>query len=87
MKLIFAQTQTPETVYRRCDGLLSLQRQTDPLIFDRACQIAISNNVLTYKFVENIIKKRTYLVNEIDFPENEKSLPKHQNIRGGNYYY
>jgi transposase len=27
MKLIFAQTPTPETVYRRCNGLLSLQRQ------------------------------------------------------------
>jgi len=87
MKLIFEQTQVPETVYRRCDGLLSLQRQTDPLIFDRACQIAINNNILTYKFVENIIKKRTYLVNEIDFLENEKPLPKHQNIRGGKYYY
>ena len=87
MKLIFEQTQTPETVYRRCDGLLSLQRQTDPVIFDRACQIAIDNNILTYKFVENIIKKRTYLVNEIDFLENEKSLPKHNNIRGEKYYY
>ena len=87
MKLIFEQTQTPETVYKRCDGLLSLQRQTDPLIFDRACQIAINNNILTYKFVENIIKKRTYIVQEIDFQENETPLPKHQNIRGGDYYY
>jgi len=87
MKLIFEQTQTPETVYRRCDGLLSLQRQTDPLIFDRACQIAINNNILTYKFIENIIKKRTYLVQENDFQENETPLPKHQNIRGGKYYY
>ena len=83
IRLIFENAQTPETVYRRCDGLLNLQRKTDPLIFDRACQRAINNNVLTYKFVENIIKNRTYLENEIDFQENETPLPKHENIRGG----
>jgi len=87
MKLIFAQTQIPETVYKRCDGLLNLQRQTDPLLFERACQIAINNNILTYKFVENVIIRRTYLINEIDFQETEKPLPKHENIRGGNYYH
>jgi hypothetical protein len=76
-KLIFEQTQTPETVYRRCDGLLSLQRQTNPLIFERACQRAINNNILSYKFVENVIKNKTYLVNEIDFQEYEKPLSKH----------
>jgi len=86
MKLIFAQTPTPETVYRRCDGLLSLQRQTDPALFERACQIAIDNNILNYKFVERMIKKKTCLMNEIDFQETEKPLPKHENIRGGKYY-
>jgi hypothetical protein len=87
MKLIFAQTPTPETVYRRCDGLLSLQRQTDPVLFERACQIAIDNNILNYKFVERMVKKKTCLINEIDFQENEKPLPKHENIRGEKYYY
>ena len=87
MKLIFAQTQTPETVYRRCDGLLSLQRKTDPVVFERACQIAIENNVLSYKFMEKIIKNKAYLINEIDFQETEKPLPKHENIRGEKYYY
>jgi transposase len=87
MKLIFAQTKTPETVYRRCDGLLSLRRQTvDHTLFDSACQIAIDNNVLSYKFIEKVIKNKTYLVNEIDFPETEKPLPVHQNIRGEKYY-
>lgn len=84
--MIFAQTQTPETVYRRCDGLLSLQRQTDPALFEGACKIAIDNNILSYKFIEKIIKNKTALVNEIDFKENEKPLPKHENIRGEKYY-
>ena len=87
VKLIFEQAQTPEIVYKRCDGLLNLQRKTDPLIFDRACQMAISHNVLSYRFVESIIKKRTYLIDEFDFQEKEKSLPKHENIRGGKYYH
>jgi transposase len=86
MKLIFEQTQTPETVYRRCDGLLSLQRQTDPDIFDRACQIAIDHNILTLKFVENVMKHKTYLIHQTTLFENPKPLPKHDNIRGGNYY-
>jgi len=38
---------------------------------------------MSYKFVEKIIKTKSYLINEID----EKPLPKHENIRGGNYYY
>ena len=88
MRLIFAQTQTPETVYKRCDGLLSLHRRTDDrTLFYRACQIAMDNNILTYKFVERIIKNRASLINEIDFPETEKPLPKHENIRGEKYYY
>jgi transposase len=87
MKLIFEQTQTPETVYRRCDGLLSLQHKTDPVIFDRACQIAIEHNILTCKFVENVIKHKTYLTYQPTLFENPKPLPKHDNIRGGKYYY
>jgi len=86
VKLIFEQAQTPETVFKRCDGLLNLQRRTDPFLFDCACQIAIDHNILTYKFIENVIKNRTYLMHQPTLFENQKPLPKHENIRGGNYY-
>jgi len=87
MKQIFAQAKTPETVYKRCDGLLSLHRRTDDrTLFYRACQIAIAHNILSYKFVERIIKNGAALMNEIDFPQTEKPLPVHENIRGEKYY-
>jgi putative transposon-encoded protein len=86
VKGIFAQTKIPETVFKRCDGLLSMQRKTDPVLFERACQIALDNNILTYKFIQKIIENKAYFVDETQCQEDKKSLPKHENIRGGKYY-
>ena len=80
---IFEQPQIPETLFKRCDGLLNLQRKTDPLLFERACQIALENNMLTYKFIQRLIENKICIINEV---QNQKPLPKHQNIRGENYY-
>jgi len=69
-------------LYKRCDGLLSLQRKTDPVLFERACSMAVENDILTYRFVKNIIE------NKAAEPDNQEKipLPKHDNIRGRNYY-
>jgi transposase len=80
---IFEQSSIPETVFKRCDGLLSLQRKIDPLLFERACQIALDNNIFTYKFIQKLIENKTCLLNET---QNQKPLPKHQNIRGKQYF-
>ena len=55
---LFAQNRHPEQLYRTCDGLLNLQRKTDPKIFDKACQIAINQQTYTYAVVLNIIKNK-----------------------------
>ena len=87
VRRIFEQTQTPETVFRRCDGLLSLQRKTDPALFERACQIALDNNILTYSFMQNVIKnKASALHRTTDESHSQTSLPKHINIRGRDYF-
>jgi transposase len=80
---IFEQSAIPETVFKRCDGLLSLQRKTDPELFERACQVAIDNNVLNYNFIKKIIETKNCLINDL---QNQKSLPKHDNIRGKQYF-
>jgi transposase len=80
---IFEQNAVPETLFKSCDGLLSLQRKTDPVLFERACQVAIDNNFLSYNFVKKIIETKTCLINDT---QNQKSLPKHNNIRGKQYF-
>jgi transposase len=83
---IFEREETPEIVFKRCDGLLYLQRTTEPELFDRACQFALKNNTISYKSLQKIIKNKAYLTTETELQENKKSLPKHENIRGRKYY-
>lgn len=85
VKMIFAQkNRYPEQLYRTCDGLFRLHRTYGEL-FNRACQIAIENNILSYKFMQNMLQSGM-----VDWKDNETSqsqpLPNHNNIRGSNYY-
>ncbi|MDR2569626.1 MAG: IS21 family transposase [Oscillospiraceae bacterium] len=83
---IFEQTQIPETVFNRCNGLLSLCRKTELSIFERACQIALENEKITYKFIQHVIEKKTYLLNQTEEENEPTSLPEHDNIRGRGYF-
>jgi len=73
----------PELAYKTCDGLLSLQRKTDPIVFEQACVLALDNDLLGYKKIQNIIKKCA-----AEKEENGASprLPFHENVRGRNNY-
>jgi transposase len=87
IRRIFEQTQLPETMYKRCDGLLNLYRKTELKAFESACRMAIDHGQLTCKFVQRVIEKKTYKLYET--PEGMtvgKSLPKHDNVRGSDYY-
>lgn len=81
--LIFEQDKHPEVLYRSCDGLFSLQRKTDHQTFEKACQIAIDNQILAYGFISNVINnKMTGNLPDVK----HKPLPDHDNIRGSEYY-
>jgi hypothetical protein len=80
---LFAQNRHPEQLYRTCDGLLNLQRKTDPKIFDKACQMAIEYQKYSYVFVLNVIKNK---MTEDKETKQLQSLPAHKNIRGKEYY-
>lgn len=82
-ELIFQQDRYPEQLYRSCDGLLRLHRDTRPEKFARACQIAIDHRVYAYKFIQKILEN-----NMTDHQDEvtEQSLPVHGNIRGKDYY-
>jgi len=87
IRRIFEQTQIPETMYKRCDGLLNLYRKTELKAFECACRMALDHGQLSCKFVQRVIEKKTYKLYETLEGENrETSLPKHENIRGREYY-
>lgn len=80
---MFDQGRYPELVYRTCDGLFRLYRQSDPAAFARACQLALEHKVYSYRFVQNILQNGTLLE---QLPEADINLPGHYNIRGRDYY-
>ena len=73
---IFEHTQIPETVYRRCDGLPSLQRKTELPLFERACKMALKHEQLTCRFVKKVIENKTYLLDETE-EEHDTSTLRH----------
>ncbi len=80
---IFEVEKIPELAFRNCDALLSLQRKTDPLVFEKSCRIAYDNDLMSYKRLEAIITQCALLdaQNQMAIP-----FPKHGNIRGKDYY-
>ncbi|MDA3817119.1 MAG: IS21 family transposase [Prolixibacteraceae bacterium] len=84
VKLMFEQDEYPERLYRSCDGLFSLQKNTHPDTFNKACQIAIEYKIYSYRFMHNIIKNK---MTEHQLVKLDKALPEHNNIRGKEYYH
>jgi hypothetical protein len=74
----------PETLYKTCDGLLSLCRKTDPVRFEKACRIALDGDALSYRFIKSLIEGKSLLMEEeVEY----KPLPTlKDNVRGKQYY-
>ncbi|MDP3410004.1 IS21 family transposase [Bosea sp. (in: a-proteobacteria)] len=83
-ELVFQQDRYPEQLYRTCDGLLRLSRNTDPEKFSRVCRVAIENRICSYKSIQKILENNMAIHLEEESPE--QSLPVHTNIRGKEYY-
>jgi len=79
VRLMFLTSKMPpEMHYRSCDGLLSLQRNTDPMLFRTACQIAIEHERYNYKFVCQLVESKCAGIRQQEL----FSPPEHANIRG-----
>ena len=72
----------PEQLYNSCDGILSLQRNADKDLFEKACKACMDVEIYSYKFLKNIILNKTVL-----YPTKDKikPLPDHTNILGPEY--
>ena len=80
---VFAQNRHPEQLYRTCDGFFNLQRSTDTDKFSDACNLALEYKNYSYRFLMNVIKNN---MSGYQQTETEQNLPKHNNIRGKQYY-
>lgn len=80
----FAVNTPPETLYRSCDGLIRLARNTEATALTKACELALFHGIYTMKYLENVIKNKTYM--DIDRQADISPLPSHANIRGKEYY-
>jgi len=80
---IFNQDRYPETLYRTCDGLFSLQKKSNPDDFEKACRMALTVENYSYSFLINVLQNKTFNL----LPENPPTpLPDHKNTRGASYY-
>lgn len=81
-----SQNVPPEFFYKRCEGLLRLQRITPEEEMEKACLIAIEHNQYTYKFVERVLHNMQVFVEEEKTMKRNPEPDNHENIRGARYY-
>ena len=77
-----AANKPPETLYNSCDALLRLQRTTDPVLFELACDSAVRLGRCYYKFIENAINSKCLGILEASRVDDIAAPPEHGNIRG-----
>lgn len=82
---ILDKKQHVEQSYKSCMGVLSLAKKYGNERLIKACSMALGFQSYNYKMVENILSRNIDQLSD-DADEQEKPLPKHDNIRGNNYY-
>ena len=76
--MFYTSTMPAETHYRSCDALLSLQRRTDPVLFEKACKTAIEHERYSYNFIKSLVESKCAGMSQAQLPP----PPLHENIRG-----
>ena len=80
MQYMFATATVPaETFYRSCEGLLHLQRSTDPALFRKACEAALTYQNYRYGFILKLVQSGYRGLEDL---KSMQSPPTHENIRG-----
>ena len=84
IKHILEQKQYPEQSYRSCVGVLQFAKKIGNPRLENACSRALDFGIYNYSIIKNILEKGMDKLAEET--ADIKQLPKHQNIRGENYY-
>lgn len=75
-----------EQSYNACLGVIRLAKKTPLSDFESACERALLYPVVSYRQLENIIKKGLYKVPVNDSKSQQIKIPFHSNIRGKQEY-
>jgi transposase len=81
---VLEKKQHPEQAYKSCMGILSMERKVGRPRLINACRRALEYGIYNYKIIQRILDQNLDQIQ--DEPEINEALPKHQNIRGKNYY-
>ena len=77
--IFYSSNMPAETHYKTCDGLLNLQRSTDPIIFRKACETALKYDRCNYRFIRSLVESKCAGVSQ---QPSLSAPPEHDNIRG-----
>jgi transposase len=77
--------QHPEQAYKTCQGILSFVTRAGGERLNRACRRALHFGDFSYNAIRMILEKRMDL-EPFDTEEDNKKMPGHRNVRGGDYY-
>jgi hypothetical protein len=75
-----------EQSYNACLGVIRLANKTPLSDFEKACERALLYPMVSYRQLENIIKKGLYKVPVNDSKSQQIKIPFHNNIRGKQEY-
>ena len=83
-----ADSEYPETGYKRVMGLIQLHKSYGSKRLDNACKRALQADATSYMRIKNILKNnldQSSLFYQ-DLEEDKTHIPSHQNIRGAAAY-
>jgi transposase len=84
---ILSQRSYPESLYKSCVGVLSMDRKAGRERLINACRLGIQMNTYNYGFIARTLSNGTdKLLNESDLLKMTSLLPEHENLRGEDYY-
>ena len=78
----------PEQAYKSCKGILSLGKRVGEERLVKACRLGLVLKNYSYQAIEQILTNRQedVILDEEEITETIPNIPKHQNIRGKEYY-
>jgi transposase len=77
--------QHPEQAYKTCQGILSFAMRAGGDRLNTACRRALYYGDFSYGAIRIILEKRLDL-EPFDTEDDNKKMPGHRNVRGGEYY-
>ncbi len=75
----------PEQAYKQAQGILALHKQYNQSRVDKACQLAMDYPKSSYQMIKSILQNKQDIIQQRTITD-IKAIPKHDNVRGANYY-